>query len=356
MDIVTPTSPSSFIGALIQEIHDAPAEPSATDLPRQNKRWSVTPLMEPYFREEEVTPEREKVAIARYRRERFSLPEHEWWKLESKHRIAIAALKRMEEDEAMDVNQEVPPAQEFSMIAVQHTNEVPELVSALRPEVQEALAFTHTPDYQAVRLVGDNGLDLESSMKVIPSLVRPSDCNPDAWEYWQRLEGITDLQRHAYIGARLSAYSFDNGDIFAIHEPLVRQRLRKVEECWQRGKAAMNIETQFWNAVYERQYQPDEFSQRDAYLLLANAVEFAAKMHVENRSESEIHNQIFNRYLTAAFDCPKEDQKGVSADIPELSNILLNFNSWPRNKQTSIAQIEKVKSVDEYTRRQKHRE
>ena len=320
-----------FIETLIQEIQDAPVQldqPPATDQqPRQNKRWSVhAPPLEIYFREEEeATPEQEKAAIARYRREKFSIPEHEWWKLESKHRIALAALGRMEDDEAMDDNQSELPSPMSSETPFVHKNGGLDTKSALRPEVQEALGFSHTPDPQAVRPVGENGLDLENPAQVAPSLARPPDCNPEAWEHWQHLDGVTDYQRHAYIGARLSAYSFENGDIFNIQDSRVRQRLHHVEKCWQQGKAAMNIETQFWNAVYERQYQPNDFSHRDAYLLLANAVEFAANMLVYGRSESDIHSQKFNRYLTTAFDCPKEDQDGSSLDIPELSNTLLKF-------------------------------
>lgn len=347
MEIDSPTQ-ANFIESLIQEIQDTPVSPGpespATSLPRQNKsnnRWSgaPTPPVESYYLEDEsVTPEQERAAIARYRRERFSLPEHEWWKLESKHRIATAALRHMEEAEAPFI----PPAQESTVRPLAHQKEATKIVL-------EALAFTHTPNPEAVKPVGENGLDLESSAHIISSLIRPLDCDPEAWEQWQHREGITNLQHHAYLGARLSAYSFENGDIFNINRPRVRKRLRKVEECWQHKTAAMNIETQFWNAVFERLHQPNDFVQRDAYLLQANAVEFAAKEFVAHRAERKIHEEIFNRYLTSAFDCPEEDQEGLIVDVPELANALLNVDSFAKNGQISMSlgQI----SLDDTTKR-----
>jgi hypothetical protein len=335
------TNSSCFIDALIQQIQNESVQPSATDQPRQNKRWSVTPPLNTYFHEEEVTPEREKAAIARYRHARALLPKDEWPKLESKHRIAIAALKKIEESDAMDAGLDItlvpessmnPPTYEESLEVARSSD----IVSTLRPEALEALAFTHTPNPQAVRPVGRNGLELENINR--PSLVRHPECNAAAWERWQHLEGVADLQYHAFLGARLAAYSFDNGDIFNIHDPFVQHRLRQVEECWNQNKAAMNVETAFWNAVFERQYQPDQFTQRDAYLRLANAVEFAAKLFVYNRSDSEVHNQIFNRYLTAAFDCPEEDQGELAVDIPALANVVLNFDPRPGREQASMMQ------------------
>lgn len=354
MDIVSPTT-TNFIESLIKEIYNTPISPTftgfdfpATKLPRQkqpsisypSKRWSGPPIppLDAYARDEEVvTQEQEKAAIARYRRERFSLPEHEWWKLESKHRVAVAAMRRMEDDQGMGLIQNgtsglSPNSSYFRQ------NGNASVVPGFQPEVVEALTFTHTPNLKAVKPVGENGLSLEDSAQAPPSLVRPPDCNPEAWEHWQHREGVANLQRHAYLGARLSAYNFEHGDVFNLRQAHVRERLRKVEECWQHGRAAMNIETQFWNAVFERENQVDAFAQRDAYLLQANAVEFAAKMFVQNRSESEVHDQIFNRYLLTAFDCSEEDQDGLNVDIPGLANALLNFDSFSRNGQVSIEQ------------------
>lgn len=285
-----------------------------------------------------MTPEQERAAIARFRRERFSLPEHEWRKLDMKHRVAVAALRRMEEDQSMDLNHNGSPGQDFTKSSYFRQIGKVSVEPALKPEVVEALAFSHTPNAEAVKPVGENRLDLGDTAQAPPSLVRPPDCNPEAWEQWQNREGVTNLQRHAYLGARLSAYSFENGDLFDLRQACVRERLRKIEECWQHGRAAMNIETQFWNAVFERENQLDAFAQRDAYLLQANAIEFAAKMFIQNLSEGEVHDQIFNRYLLTAFDCSEEDQEGSNVDIPGLANGLLNFDSISRNGQVSIAQ------------------
>ncbi|TID14528.1 hypothetical protein E2P81_ATG08480 [Venturia nashicola] len=351
MDIVSPTT-SNFLDSLIQEINNTPISPSFTDfdfpasgLPRQkqssvsypSKRWSGPPMppRDVYACNEElVRPEQERAAIARYQRERFSLPEHEWWRLESKHRVAMVALRRMEGKYDTDLDQNGSARQDSTEFSYFLQNDIAGVVSGLKPEVVEALAFTHTPKAEAVKPIGENGIDLfdlEKSAQVHPSLVRPSDCNAGAWEHWQHRDNVTDLQRHAYIGARLSAYSFENGDVFDLRRPLVRERLRRVEQTWQHGRAAMNIETQFWNAVFERENQVDAFAQRDAYLLQANAVEFAAKIFVQNRSEREVHDQIFNRYLLTAFDCSEEDQEASNVDIHELANALLNFDPFLKN-------------------------
>jgi hypothetical protein len=340
MNIDTAKSPG-FFETLIQQILNEPMETLGTDRPHQNKRWSVAPSLNTYSHEEEITPECERAVIARYRKARHSLPEDHWWKLDSKHRIRIAALEKMEESDTMDagLNIALTPESRMEFPTYNESLEVAknsESTPPIRPEILEALSFTHTPNSREVKPIGDNGLELESADQITPSLARPLDCNAAAWECWQNSAGVTDLQRHAYHGARFAAYSFDNGDIFNIHDPLIRQRLRQVEECWQQGKAAMNVETQFWNAVYERQYQPDNFSQRDAYLVLAIAIEFAAKMFIYNQSESDVHNYIFMRCLTTAFDCPKEDQGGLMLDIPGLSNILLlKFNQQAGNEQSS---------------------
>lgn len=357
MDIVSPTT-TRFLESLIQEINDTPISPSfteldfpVTDLPRQkqssvlypSKRWSgppITPLDVYAYDEEVVTPEQERAAIAKYRRERFSIPEHEWWKLESKHRVAMAAMRRLENDQSIDSNQDGGPGQDFTDSFDVRQNGNAGVVSGLKPEVVEALAFTHAPNPEAVKPVGENGLDLENSAQVAPSLARPPDCNPEAWEHWQHRDGITDLQRHAYEGARLSAYNFENGDLFDLRQARVRERLRNVEQSWQHKRAAMNIETQFWNAVFERENQVDAFAQRDAYLLHANAVEFAAKMFIQNRSEDEVHDQVFNRYLLTAFDCSEEDKEASSVDIPRLANALLNLDSFLKNGEVPMTQIQ----------------
>ncbi|KAE9974932.1 hypothetical protein BLS_008608 [Venturia inaequalis] len=357
MDIVSPTT-TNFLESLIQDINNTPISPSfaefdfpAPELPRQkqslisypSKRRSgpPMPLLDVDVREEEVvTLEQERAAIRRYRRERFSLPEHEWWKLESKHRVAMAAMRRMDRSPGMDLHQNGSPGQDSprSCYSRQHGGVVP----GLKPEVVDALAFTHTPNPEAVKAIGENGLDLGNSSQVPPSLVRPPDCNPEAWEHWQHLDGLMDLQHHAYIGARISAYSFENGDIFDLRQARVQERLRRVEESWQHGKAAMNIETQFWNAVFERENQVDAFTQRDRYLLQANAVEFAAKMFIQSRSEREIHDQIFNRYLLTAFDCSEEDQEASSVDIPGLAIALLNFDSVLKDGEVSMSQDQDI--------------
>ncbi|QDS75052.1 hypothetical protein FKW77_006521 [Venturia effusa] len=266
MEMTSPTA-KNFIDSLIQEINGTPIPPSpstfdfsATDLSRQRQSsisdpsriWSgpsTSPLEFPVHDEKSVTPEQERAAIARYRRERFPLPEHEWWKLESKHRVALAALRRMEEDQSRESSQDESHGQGHREPSYFRRNGDEGVVSGLKPEVLEALAFSHSPNPETVKPVGENGLDIKNPAQFSHALIRPPDCNPEAWEHWQHLEDVTDLQRHAWFGARLSAYSFEKGDIFDLRHTRVQQRLRRTEECWQHGRAAMNIETQFWNAV-----------------------------------------------------------------------------------------------------------
>ncbi|KAF2430207.1 hypothetical protein EJ08DRAFT_245237 [Tothia fuscella] len=201
---------------------------------------------------------------------------------------------------------------------------------ALDPYAREAISYTCDPNN--VNPPGKNGIDLQGPKPRQTPLLTPPDCDFDAVRKWMSEVDTKDVRKHAYFGRHLAAYRFDCGDPFSLQPIANRTRSLKIEDRWSRGVKTMDIETAYWSACMERQHDPQLFHQRDNYLKLENAIEFAGKIVLHGTSEQDIALEIYDRCMENAY--------GIGSPLAVEVLLGLTF-AVTQNDQILIQQAER---------------
>ncbi len=98
------------------------------------------------------------------------------------------------------------------------------------------------------------------------------------------LTKIKTSHSNSYIAivevSRLLAYNDIPPHGFSLSSPTVVKRLITIEQLWVAGVLPTETEEAFWDACFERQYRPNSFLRREAYLSLA-AKDEVAKLAAE---------------------------------------------------------------------------
>jgi hypothetical protein len=106
--------------------------------------------------------------------------------------------------------------------------------------------------------------------------------------------------------------------VFSVLKEGTYARIDHVERQWQEGQAALNIDTAFWEACYERMHIPQVCHEREEYLPLEVAVLFSGQQLLMRKPEKEIYDEACADILVALRLRPMDDRKGAEHNLHGL--------------------------------------